>query len=726
MLKPLKIKLTLLSLFFMFFSCDPFITPDTFASISYEYPSSMRDTSHSDQYYGMEVRDPYQWMENPSSNLTRQWIQSQRELSSNYLGQIGFRSQIANRLQQLWAYEKAGSPFPLGDGMAQFVQTDFSRQPILYRLEEDNTRGNALFDPNQHIEYRDAVFSNWSFSRDGRYGAVVVEEAGGQLQTIIVIDLSSGATLADEILGVKDSRIAWHDKGFYYSKYEELEMAGTGLEADYFHQVYYHELGSSVTNDELIFADRSAPMQRVWPSISQDGTYLILYLKGTDIGGKIYIKNLRQRNSSFENLINSDNADYLVIGRQRSQMLLLTNDQAPNGELVRMRINRSGNVQREVVLPESEAVMQMVAFDGSTLLAVYNNEGASSISISNANGNNKIDVQLPQPGSVSDLVLDEKRKQACFVFSSFLRPPTNYRVNLETGALSTLLSPYTAFNTNEYQVRKVRFRSFDGESIPMYLLHKRGLEININTPGLLISVGGEDQNLEAQYNLGSLQIIPAFLESGGVVAVPLIRGTDRMGAFWYELGIQEKRQKALDDFQAAAAYLIDQEYSSAEKLAVYGSGPIGGFMATACLVQRPDLFKVVVAKDGIYDLLKFHQFTTGWKYASELGFTENQNDFDPLWAIDPRRNAISTNYPSVLLVASTTDNEIVPLHTYKLTAEMQARQQATNPIMMRLGNDFVNTEMRPNLSSVQEGADILSFIYYQLKHEPFQADSPLQ
>jgi prolyl oligopeptidase len=718
MLKPLKIEWYILCLGLTLFSCDP-DAGEKFVDIPVSYPSGMRDTSHEDAYFGLRVRDPYHWMENPGSNLTRQWIQSQRELTTDYLSKIDFKPAITNRLQQLWEYVQASTPFVLGDGLAQFIQSEYSRQPVLYRLEEDNAPGAILFDPNKMPEYSDVVFSNWAFSKDGRYGAVVVEEISGQLQSVIVVDFQSGQVMEDEIIGVKDTRVAWYRDGFFYSKYEAVELAGNGLEADYFHQVYYHKLGSSVASDDLIFADRSHPMQIVWPEVTEDETMLLLKLKGVESGHQILSKSLRSSNAGFEVLVGDASSDYTYIGKQDNQVLLLTNDQASNNELVQVRLGRSSNNQREVIIPESESVLQAVELEGAYMIAVYYNEGASAIKIFDRKGNNPKEVQLPQPGSVFDLKVDEKEGVAYFTFSSFLSAPTIYQLDLKSGGLNTFMSSYTAFNTNDYQVRKVRYRSFDGENIPMYLLHKRGLEMSANTPALLLGNGSKYYSLGPKYNLTGLQLIPFFLESDGVVAIPFIRGTPDMGKFWYDLGIGTQRQKAFDDYQAAATYLLEQGYTSAQKLAAYGQGPVGGLLVAACLIQRPDLFGTVVTREGIFDLLKYHQFTTAWKYADELGITENKDDFDPLWAIDPRRNAITTEYPATLLVASTSNVEIAPLHTYKLTAELQVRQQADRPVLMRLSNNFMDRVIRPNTASIEEGADILSFIFYQMKHDPF-------
>lgn len=725
MLEPLKIEWYILCLVLFLSSCE--LDPgNQFVNIPVEYPTSMRDTSHEDTYFNLRVKDPYHWMEDPASNLTRQWIQSQRTLSSNYLEQISFRPAITNRLQQLWEYVQASSPFVLGDSLAQFIQSEYSRQPVLYRLQEDNAPGALLFDPNKMSEYKDVVFSNWSFSRNGRYGAVVVEEISGQMQSIIVIDLRSGSVMKDEILGVKDTRIAWYRDGFFYSKYEEVELAGTGLEADYFHQLFYHELGSSSANDDLVFADRSKPMQQVWPIVTADESHLLLEVKGIDKGNQLFIKSLSNQNASFEYLVEDSEAEYTYVGKQGNNILLLTNDQASNKELVRIRLGRSANKQREVVIPEAESVLQDILLDKGYLIGIYCNEGSSVIRVFDERGNNPREVKLPVPGTVSDLSVDADGAVAYFTFSSFLSAPTIYQLNLRSEGLNTFMSSYTAFNTNDYQVRKVRFRSFDGEAVPMYLLHKRGLELTATTPALLLGNGSKYYSLGPKYNLTGLQIIPFFLESNGVVAIPLIRGTPDMGKFWYDLGVQDQRQKAFDDYQAAASYLLEQGYSSSDKLAAYGQGPIGGLLVTACLVQRPDLFGAVVSREGIFDLLKYHQFTTAWKYADELGITEKQDDFDPLWAIDPRRNAISTEYPATLLVASTSNVEVAPLHTYKLTAEMQARQLAQHPVLMQLNNNFMDRALRPNTASIDEGADILSFLFYQLKHDPFQREIPAE
>ncbi len=725
MLKPLKIEWFIFLIILTIMACET-DTGQTFDPIIVEYPPGVRDTSYQDSYFGMQVSDPYHWMEDPDSMLTRQWIQSQRALTLSYLSQIPFRQAIADRLEQLWDYTNASAPFPLGDSAAQWIQLDYRLQPVLYGMGKDNNRNAVLFDPNQMPEFQDAMLSKWSFSKDGRYLAMVAEEAGGQLQSIAVVDLENGSSLVDEILNVKDTRIAWYRNGFFYSKYEAPVEGGGSLEADYFHQVYYHELGRSPANDELIFADRSAPMQLALPIVDQNESYLILTLKDTSKGSRLLIKDLKNRTANFQILIDDLEDDYEYVGAVNDQVLLLTNDGAPNNELVKVRIARSGGGEREVVIPESGMVLQDVYFYGKNLLAIYNEEGAPVVMIFDSKGNNPKRVDLPQPGMVTEVVLDSRKEQAFLIFSSFLEAPKIYVVDLVSGGLDEFMSTFTAFNPNDYQVRKLNYRAFGGDNIPMYLIHKRGMEISPNTPALLVGNGSKHYTLGPRYNLTGLQLIPFFLESNGLVAIPLIRGTPNMGKFWYTMGVGTERQKSLDDFQAAASFLIEQGYTSTEKLAAYGQGPVGGLLVTACLIQRPDLFNTVIAREGIYDLLKYQNFTTAWKYADELGITENKADFDPLWAIDPRRNAITTEYPATLLVASTANAEIVPLHTYKLTAELQARQKADRPVLMRLGSNFFDRGLRPHPQAMEEGTDILSFLFYQLRHDPFEAEQLAQ
>lgn len=712
-------QLLFLGLLFVLTSCDLFQARTDFPVLKTKYTLAPRDTSARAKYFNVTVKDPYHWMENNNSEQTRQWVQSQRLLTEEYLGSINFRPEIQSRLAQLWEYEQFGLPFKLGKGMAQFISTDYSQHPILFEVNEYGETGQVLFNPNESLYFDNTYFIKWRFSKGGRFAAAVIQERGAQWQTIIIIDLTTGQTFNEEIIGVKDTEIAWYKSGFYYSKYEENDGVTSMIAPDYFHRVYYHTLGQPATRDEIIYADHSQPAQVIKPITTEDQGYLVLEIKGARRGTHLIIKNLNRRNASFQNLLKASNGAYKFIGKNRNDLYVLTNDNAPNGRLIKTSVRQINKNNWQVVIPESNKVLEEIKLTTNNLVGVYHDDGEQNIQVFDLKGQLKENVDLPAPGTIEAISTNQTEKVAFFQYSSFLQSSRVYGLNLENGTIEIYKSSFTDFESNQFRLRTIQYQGDDDEPVTMYLIHRKGITLDAsNIPTLLIGSGGKHDEHFPRYNTTGMQMIPLFLEGGGMVAIPIIRGTSRKGTYWQQSGILRERQKAFDDFQAAADYLIDQGYTSSEKLAAYGDGPTGGLLVMGCAVQRPELFKAVVARGGIYDLLRYHAFTTGWKYADEIGLSEIRQDFDPLWAIDPRRNAISTTYPAILLNTSLSNLEVAPIHSYKLVAELQARQKGKLPILMQLDNTLPERIIHPAELTIKTGADILTFICYQLAFNP--------
>ncbi len=706
-------------------SCDLFRSSGKFPIISTDYPIAKRDTSIRDQYYNVTVRDPYRWMENTSSEPTRQWIQEQRVAFTNYMDAVPFNDPVKTLLNRLWKFDQFTAPFRLGNGLAQFISIDPAQQPVLYQVNEFGETGRVLFNPNVSLAFDDVFFLGWYFSPGGRFAATVIQETGGLWKTIIVIDLETGQRLEDEIIGLQDTRIAWYKTGFYYTKYDENKSNGLSNAPDYFHQVYYHQLGSLARSDELIFRDLSEPTQVIEPFISNNKDYLLLHCRSARTGVRLLAKNFN-RNSVFEEILSIKEGDLNFVGELNNNFYVITNDQAPNGHLIRTAQANLGKDSWEIIIPESGDILEKVNLTNNRIVAVYYKDGAQNIKIFDLQGRLQHRLELPEPGSVDDMSMDRTAEIGYLSFSSFLQTPRIYELDVSDGAMEIYKSSFSDFAYEQYRVNKVRYPSLDGEPVAMYILRARGSTLSPQTPTLLIGSGSKHDDISPRYNPTGLQLVPAFLELGGQVAIPIIRGSGRDGSYWHKMGIRQDRQKAFDDFQAAADYLIQNGYTRSDKLAAYGQGPVAGALVAGCMIQHPDLFKVVVSREGIYDFLRYQHFNNAWKFADEIGWAENRADFNPLWAIDPRRNAISTQYPAVLLVSSITNREVAPVHAYKLAAELQVRQKGRSPVLMKLDNAVYDRMIHPAELTIDEASAILAFMLYQLEYNPFLSPENVQ
>lgn len=714
--------MTLLLIIVLLSSCNWISNRSAFPIIEINYPPNPRDTSYVSRYFNTDIKDPYHWMESTNNESTRNWIQNQRILQNNYLTEVSYKAEIKNRLIDLWEYEQFSLPIFLGDGLAQFISTDFTQHPILFEVNEYGETGKILFDPNQSLNFGNSYFVKWSFSKGGRFAAALTQEFGAPWQTIVIIDLSNAQVLDEEIIGVKNPTISWYKSGFFYTKFDEVETNSSSIAPDYFHQVLYHNLGDRVSNDEIIYADRSQPTQLITPYVTADDSYLVLKLDNARGGTLLRAKPLGRRNAYFTDLMDCGTADCDFIGKENNDLFVYTNQAAPNGQVVSINRRKIGKNEWNVFLPETDQILERILITKGYFVGLYYDGGAQNINVFNRKKELLHTIELPAPGTVEDINLDINTNTGFFSFSSVLQSPRIYSLTVGSGAMEIFKSSITDFDSNQFQVRRVNFPSFDGELIQMYLIHRKGLDLNPNVPTLLIGTSAEERF--PRYNMTGLQLIPAFLDGNGCVAIPVTRGMQRMNSYWERSGILDKRQKAFDDFQAAASFLIEQGLTSSEKLAAYGQGATGGLLVTACLTQRPDLFKVVVGREGVYDLLRYQYFSTGWRYADQIGWSSAKADFDPLWAIDPRRNAISTTYPAVMLTASLSNLEIAPIHAYKLVAELQARQLGQLPILLKLDNSAVGVTLYPATSSVNLGTDILTFMCYQLGFNPIAPQEP--
>jgi prolyl oligopeptidase len=684
-----------------------------FKKIPFSYPVTKKDTAIKDDFHGMTVADPYRWLEKETSTETKNWIKTQNQTTFSYLDQIPFRNVIEKRLQKIWNYERFSTPFKKGGKYYFFKNDGLQNQSVLYVQESLDGEPAIVLNPNTFSKDGTASMGGFSFSNKGTYLAYEISESGSDWRTIRIKDLKNDNILEDQLKWVKFSNIAWYKYGFYYSRYPEVADGGVLSNKNEFHQIFYHKLGTPQTDDELVFADRAHPNHGMFAHTSEDERYLIIGIWQSTSGNALYVKDLSINNSDFIPIIESFDFDFNFVDVVNNRLLLLTNYKADNNRLIAISPSHPMEGFWEDILSETEDKLASVNVIGGKIIANYTHNASSNIKVFDTKGNLDFELELPQIGTVQNFSGKKEEPLAFYAFTSITSPTTIYSLNLETKENKIFKQPKIDFDTDAYETKQVWYEGYDGTKIPMFVTHKKGLELDGKRPTLLYGYGGFDISIPPQFNLTRLNLSTIFLENDGVFAIANIRGGGEFGKKWHEAGTKERKQNVFNDFQAAAEFLIDQKYTSNEKLAIYGRSN-GGLLIGACLTQRPDLYKVALPAVGVLDMLRYDKFTIGRAWASDYGLSENEKDFDYLYAYSPLHNTKPAKYPATLITTADHDDRVVPAHSFKFAAALQENQKGKNPVFIRIETSAGHGSGKPTSKKIKEAADILSFTFYNL------------
>lgn len=679
------------------------------------YPPSYPDPTVVDIYHGQPVPDPYRWLEDLDSEQTRAWIEAQNHLTFNYLQQIPARQRIRERLTQLWNYEKYSQPFKEGGRYFYFKNDGLQNQSVLYTQESLEGQARVLLDPNTFSEDGTVALAGIAISRArdsgaehaGRYLAYGLSCSGSDWQEWKVRDIETGEDLPDHLRWIKFSGVSWtlDGQGFFYSRYDEPAPGSEYESANYFQKLYYHRLGTSQSEDVLVY-HRSD--QKEWGfagGVTEDGNYLIISVwRGTDPKNLIFYKDLRDPQSPVVELIREFEAEYSFVGNDGSRFWLLTDCQAPRRRLVAIDLEQPDRVQE--VIPEAEETLQGVSLINNQFVAFYLKDAHTQIKTFALDGTYLGEIPLPGLGSASGFGGKRYDTETFYTFTSFTTPPTIYRYDFTTGTSTLFRQPQVDFDPQAYEVQQVFYTSKDGTRIPMFLVHRRGLARTGDHPTLLYGYGGFGISLTPSFSVG----LVAWLEMGGVYAQPSLRGGGEYGEEWHQAGTKLNKQKVFDDFIAAAEWLIAHGYTNPAKLAISG-GSNGGLLVGACLVQRPELFAAALPAVGVFDMLRFHKFTIGWAWISEYGSPENPEEFKALYAYSPLHNLKpGTAYPATLITTADHDDRVVPAHSFKFAAALQAAQGGSQPILIRIDTKAGHGAGKPTSKLIEEAADRWAFL----------------
>ena len=677
--------------------------------ITVNYPET-RQGETTDTYFGTEVQDPYRWLEDDRSEETEAWVKEQNAVTFGYLDQIPFREDLKNRLEKLWNFEKLSTPFKEGDYTYFYKNDGLQDQYVVYRQKEGE-EPEVFLDPNTFSEDGTTSLAGLSFTKDGSMAAYSISEGGSDWRKVIVIKAEDREIVEDTLVDIKFSGIAWKgNEGFYYSSYDKPEGSELSAKTDQ-HKVYYHELGTPQENDLLVYGGTPEEKHRyISASITEDQNYLVIYPAVSTSGNKMLIRDLTDPRASFVTVLDHTDSDSYVLENDGSTLFIVTNLDAPNQKIVKVD---AANPQPENwvdVIPETENVLSP-STGGGYIFAEYMVDAISKVYQHDFEGTLIREVSLPGIGSAGGFRGKKEEQDLYFSFSNYNTPSSSYKFNVATGDYEQYWKPEIDFDPEAYESTQVFYNSKDGTKVPMIITHKKGLELNGKNPTILYGYGGFNISLTPSFSI----INAVWMEQGGVYAVPNLRGGGEYGKKWHQAGIKTKKQNVFDDFIAAAEYLIENNYTSQEYLAIRG-GSNGGLLVGATMTQRPDLMKVALPAVGVLDMLRYHTFTAGAGWAYDYGTSEESEEmFNYLKGYSPVHNVKEgTPYPATLITTGDHDDRVVPAHSFKFAAELQSKQSGLNPTLIRIETKAGHGAGTPVSKTIEQYADIFGFTLYNM------------
>jgi len=684
----------------------------------FDYPETRR-VDHVDVYHGTEVADPYRWLEQDvrESEEVRQWVEAQNEVTFGYLESIPEREGIRERLTGLWNFEKYSDPIKAGGRYFYEKNDGLQNQPVLYTLDSLDGDARALLDPNEWSEDGTAALSVYRVSKDGAYIAYSVAEAGSDWQTWRIKQIESGRVLDDEIRWAKYSiPVAWtHDsKGFFYSRFPKPGEGEKFQALNLNHKVYYHRLGAPQSEDVLVYERPDHPDWMLTPDAGSEGRYLIITAsKGTDEKYRIFYRDLTEPYAAPVELIGNFENEYTFIGSDGPRLFFKTDLEAPRRRLIAIDLRRPEREHWQEIIPESEHALEEVNFAGNLFIATYLEDAKHRVKIYSMDGRFVRDVEWDVMATASGFEGERGDTETFYVLRSFAAPATIYHYDLVRGESTVFREPELPFDPDDYAVKQVFYRSKDGTRVPMFLAHKKGIDPQGVNPTLLYGYGGFNIAITPNYSTRWL----AWMEMGGLLAVANLRGGGEYGEEWHRAGTKLQKQNVFDDFIAAAEWLIENGYTSREKLAIQGRSN-GGLLVGAVMTQRPDLFGACLPGVGVMDMLRFHKFTAGRFWVDDFGSPENPEEFKALLAYSPYHNLEKgAGYPATLATTADTDDRVVPGHSFKFAARLQYAHAGDDPVLIRIETRAGHGAGKPTSKQIEEAADELAFLVDNLEIE---------
>jgi prolyl oligopeptidase len=677
------------------------------------YPDTKR-IDHVDDYHGTEVADPYRWLEDDvrESEDVAAWVEQENEATFAYLHAIPERDQIEKRITELWNYERYSTFFKEGGRYYFFKNDGLQNQSVLYMQDSLEDEPEMLLNPNVWSEDGTTALSSIEFSEDSRYAAYARSEGGSDWQTVHVMEIESKKLLDDQLDWVKFSALVWtkDGEGFFYTRFPQPEEGAEFQSTNLHNKLYYHRVGTPQSDDVLVYERPDEPEWGFAPDLSSDGRHLVIHIwKGTDARYRVLYKDLAEPYGAPVELIDNFDQEYTFIDAEGSKLYFLSDLDAPRRRVITLDLGHPDAAPVEIVA-ESEDTLTAVTLVGDLLVADYLKDARSSVRIHRLNGDFVREVELPGIGTAGGFSGSRSDLETFYSFSGYAQPPTIYRYDMLTGASTQLRQAAVNFDSTQYVTEQVFYTSKDGTRIPMFLTHKEGLEKTGANPTLLYGYGGFNISITPAFSVRWM----TWLDLGGLLAVPNLRGGGEYGEDWHQAGIKQRKQNVFDDFIAAAEWLIENDYTRTDKLAIHGRSN-GGLLVGAVMTQRPELFGAALPGVGVMDMLRFHQFTAGRYWVDDYGSADNEEEFPALLAYSPYHNLDNhSDYPPTLVTTADTDDRVVPGHSFKFAAELQHNQQGDAPVLIRIETSAGHGAGLPTSKRIEELADTWAFLVKSL------------
>jgi prolyl oligopeptidase len=674
------------------------------------YPVT-RQVPVTDTYFGTKVIDPYRWLEDDNSDSTKAWVSEQNKVTQDYLSRIPFRDKVHARLEALINYPKYSSPFIKNEWFYFFKNDGLQNQSVLYRQQGLEGTPQVFFDPNQLSADGTVALNTFVFSKNGKYAAYSISRSGSDWEEAYVKDVASGQTLSDTLYWLKFTGLAWKgDEGFYYSRYDKPDEATKLVNQNQFQKVYYHKVGDPQTADVLVYEDKEHPLRTAGVYPTEDNRFLLLQTSEGTNGAELRALDLSKSETRFDTIIPGFATNANFVDNDGARLLVQTNDGAPNFKVVSIDPAHPEKDHWKTIIPEKPEALQSVSTGGGYLFISYLKDASSKVYQYTYDGQLVREIALPGIGTADGFGGERKDKEFFYTYASFSYPPSIFHYDIATGKTTLFRKTEVQFDPDQFETRQVFFTSRDGARVPMFLTYRKGLVLNGGNPVLIYGYGGFNIPMTPNFSISRV----FFMEQGGIYAQVCLRGGSEYGEAWHEAGMLHRKQNVFNDMIGAAEYLISEKYTNKEKIAIQG-GSNGGLLIGACMTQRPDLFKVAIAQVGVMDMLRFQKFTIGYAWAVEYGSSDHPEDFAYLYGYSPYHNLKpGVSYPATLVTTADHDDRVVPAHSFKFAARLQASNAGPNPTLIRIDSKAGHGGGKPTAKVIDELADIYSFMLYNL------------
>ena len=676
------------------------------------YPKAHKDNTV-DVHFGEKVADPYRWLEDDMSAQTAEWVDAENAVTRKYLDNIPMRKNILKRLKETANYEKIGIPFKRQGKWYVYRNNGLQNQSVLYQMDSptaDTSKQRVWLDPNALSTDGTVALKGIYFSHNGRYMAYVISRSGSDWEEIYVKDCQTGHDIDDHIVWAKFTGATWLGDGFYYSAYDAPEKGRETSAKNSVQKIYYHKIGTPQSEDQLFFMNPTQPLRFYNVDIDHDEKVMTLNEGGMDNGNNLYVRDLTKPNSQFIQMCSDTRFRYSTVETVGKKMYILTNAGAPKYRLMVADVDRPGYNDWKEVVPEGESVLTDVTFADDRMILQYSKDNCNQMYTYTTDGKRIGEIKLPTFGSTSASGM-RGQKEVFYSFTSYTMPNTVYSYDLNTDKSTVWAAPKINFRSDNYKTEMVFYTSKDGTRAPLFITYKKGMKLNGRNPLLLYGYGG----FNITYAPFFVSNYIPFLERGGIYVHAVLRGGGEYGEDWHVAGTKLQKQNVFDDFIAAAEYLINNKYTSSDRLAIQG-GSNGGLLVGACMTQRPDLYRVCLPAVGVMDMLRYHKFTIGWNWAPDYGTSDDSKEmFEYLRAYSPLHTLkLGVKYPATLVSTADHDDRVVPAHSFKFAARLQECQAGSAPTLISIGKDAGHGGGKPLAKRLAEQADILSFTLWNM------------